>query len=396
MKIINKKVSELIPYANNPRKNEKAVDVVASSIKNYGFKVPIIIDSNNEIVTGHARYYAVKKLGWKEVPCIIADDLTPAQIKAFRLVDNKTSEYAEWDIEKLNIELEELPELEEFGFEMPEIQLNEYDDEKEDEIPEEAPPVCEKGDLWKLGDHLLLCGDATSKQDIAKLMGDEKADISFTSPPYNVGKISLTEHASDKAKKTKYNNKDDNKTNEEYIKLLEHSTLNALEHAKYSFVNLQFLSNNKIALIEFLYKMRMIFSEIIIWDKMFAQPAMAENVLNSRFEFIFCFSKKAKRNIGTKKFRGTLDNIIQIQRQTKNEFSKMHNATFPVELPLYFAENFTQQNGIIIDVFGGTGSTLIACEKTGRKARLMELDEHYCDVIIKRWEDYTGEKAEKL
>lgn len=188
MKIIEKKTGELIPYINNPRNNDEAVDAVASSIKNFGFKVPIVIDKNNEIVNGHTRLKAAKKLGLQSVPCIIADDLTESQIKAFRLADNKVSEIATWNLDLLDIELSELSDIDmsEFGFD-----LSVFEDEEEiieDDFDEELPdnPITKTGYIYKLGRHRLMCGDSTNVEDAKKLMNDNLADLYLTDPPYNV------------------------------------------------------------------------------------------------------------------------------------------------------------------------------------------------------------------
>ena len=173
-----------IPYEKNPRNNKPAIDAVAASIKEFGFKVPIIIDKDNIIVAGHTRYAAAKKLGLTEVPCIKADDLNDEQIKAFRLADNKVSELAEWDFDLLNEELGSITmDMEQFGFEMPEEETEVVEDEVPD-IPEEAKS--KRGDIYKLGNHTLMCGDSTVLEDVEKLMGGVKADLLITDPPYNV------------------------------------------------------------------------------------------------------------------------------------------------------------------------------------------------------------------
>ena len=189
MQIINKNINELIPYINNPRKNDKAVDYVASSIKNFGFKVPIIIDAQNEIVAGHTRLKAAIKLNYKEVPCLVADDLTPAQIKAYRIADNKVSELAEWDIDLLKIELQDLDEF--TGFELEELNIM-FEEEKEiieDEVPEIQKEVITKlGDLYEIGEHRLLCGDSTDGEQVAKLMNGQEAVLAHNDPPYGMKK----------------------------------------------------------------------------------------------------------------------------------------------------------------------------------------------------------------
>ena len=173
MQITYKKLEELSPYKNNPRKNDHAVDAVANSIKEFGFKVPVVIDKNGEIIAGHTRYKAAKKLKLKEIPCIIADDLTEEQIKAFRIADNKVGELAEWDLDMLDVELDEITEIdmEQFGFNIPDM---EYDAEAvEDDFDEEPPeePKSKPGDIFKLGAHVLMCGDSTDVNSVEKLMG---------------------------------------------------------------------------------------------------------------------------------------------------------------------------------------------------------------------------------
>ena len=187
MNVVQMKIEDLIPYDKNPRKNNDAVKYVAESIKQFGFKVPIIIDKNNVIVAGHTRYKAAKKLGLNEVPCIIADDLTDEQIKAFRLADNKVAEKAEWDFDLLGSELDEILDIdmEALGFEdMLEEEVEVTDDDFDIEPPED--PYVKVGDLYQLGNHRLLCGDSTKIDDVQKLMGGELADLLITDPPYNV------------------------------------------------------------------------------------------------------------------------------------------------------------------------------------------------------------------
>lgn len=183
-------IATIVPYENNPRKNSEAVKYVVNSIREFGFKIPMVLDANNVIVCGHTRFLAAKKLGMSEVPCTYADDLTEEQIKAFRLADNKTAEFAEWDIDKLTIELQELPDINmaDFGF-LDEISdLQEAAEIIEDTPPEveEGEPITVPGDLWLVGQHRLICGDSTKPEDVERLMDGQKADLFLTDPPYNV------------------------------------------------------------------------------------------------------------------------------------------------------------------------------------------------------------------
>lgn len=197
MNVIEMKINDVKPYENNPRNNDKAVEYVANSIKEFGFKVPIIIDKKNVIVCGHTRYKAAQKLGLKTIPCIIADDLTPDQINAFRLADNKTAELADWDMSKLEEELEGLAndfDMEDFGFKDLETldEPSEITDDDFDDAPPEDPKA-KRGDLYQLGEHRLLCGDATDQNNVERLLGaGDKADLYLTDPTYNVAYVGKT------------------------------------------------------------------------------------------------------------------------------------------------------------------------------------------------------------
>ena len=386
-------ISEVRPYEKNPRKNEKAVKYVKESIRQFGFKVPIVIDSNRVIVCGHTRLLAAKSLGMTEVPCIMADDLTDEQVKAFRLADNKVGEFAEWDLDLLGDELDAIADasdidMGDFGFDLSDEEETEI---VEDEVPEEVEPVCKKVDVWQLGEHRLMCGDSTDADAVAKLMNGERADIAFTSPPYNAG---TTPTEIKMGKTTKYDGNDDDKVENDYTSFLCDYLKNTLDNAKFSFMNIQSLSNNKRSIIDVMYKFRDKYADTIIWDKTASQPAMAENVCNSEFEYVHVFSENATRSIGTIPFRGTIPNILHLSVQRNNEFAKIHNATFSVEFASFFIKNFAKYS--VLDLFGGTGTTMIAAEQLGRKCFMMELDPHYCDVIIARWEKFTGQKAVKV
>ena len=193
MQIVNKNINEIKEYENNPRNNDNAVEYVAKSIKEFGFKVPIVIDKENVIIAGHTRYKASKLLGITDIPCIIADDLTEEQIKAFRLVDNKSAEFATWDMDLLNIELESITylDMELFDFNIDKDLKDVSDDDYEIKLPEE--PKSKTGDIYRLGNHYLMCGDSTNSSDVSKLMQSELADLIVTDPPYNVNYEGKTE-----------------------------------------------------------------------------------------------------------------------------------------------------------------------------------------------------------
>ena len=388
MDIKNISVKDLIPYKKNTKKHDETqINNVAESIKQYGFVQPIVIDKNNVVVIGHCRLLAAKKLKIKDVPCVCVDDLTEEQVKALRIVDNKSNE-SPWDFDFLADELADL-DLSDFNFDFGiDTDADEETEIVEDEAPEvdeENEPITKLGDIWQLGRHRLMCGDSTDKETVELLMNGNKADIAFSSPPYNAG-TTATETAMGKT--TKYNGKDDNKSKDEYIDFLNSYIEQAIENSEYVFVNVQSISNNKIALIDVLYHNKDIYADTMIWDKIHGQPAMAENVMNSVFEYVHIFSKKANRAIGTIDFRGTVDNILHLQSQRKNEYSDIHNATFSVEFASHFIRNFAK--GSVLDQFGGTGTTLIACEQLDRTCYMMELDPRYVQVILERYIAFKG------
>ena len=384
--------------------DERNLKLIKKSLKECGAGRSILIDADGEIIAGNATYKTAQETGipvkiiktdGNELIAVQRTDLSTKdkKRKKLALMDNSTSDKVAWDIDTLSadFDLSELPEL---GLEdLPEVAQLEPEI-TEDEVPsdEQVETRVKKGDIWQLGEHRLMCGDSTVITDVEKLMNGEKADISFQSPPYNAA-LTPTEFHSGKT--SKYANDDDNKSQEDYLQFLSSFTEILLSFSKYTFVNLQMLKGNKIAFCEYLNTFKEKLADIIVWDKLTSQPAMAENVLNSEFEFVLVFSEKGNRVIGTRDFRGTEKNIVHISKQNKNKVAD-HNATFPLEFVAHFIKAFTKGNDLIIDLFGGSGSTLIACEQLKRKCRMMELDEHYCDVILTRWETLTGKQAQRI
>ena len=382
MKIEKIKINLVKPNPNNPRiiKDDK-FDKLVTSIIEFPKMLeirPIVVNDDMIVLGGNMRLKACIKAGLKEVPIIKVSDMTEQEQKQFIIKDNVSG--GEWDWNMLANEWDaEL--LNDWGLDLPvDLSVTELEAEEDDfSVPEggiETDIVL--GDLFEIGEHRLLCGDSTCSDSVAKLMNGEKADIAFTSPPYNAG---TTPTEVKMGKTSKYANDDDNKDESEYLNLLTDFTNNTLLFSDYSFVNIQSLSGNKTALIDFLYNMKTVYADTIIWQKQNAQPAMAENVLNSQFEYIHIFSHKANRAIGVKKFRGTLSNVLEISKQTKNEI-KEHNATFPIDLASYFVSNFSEKS--VIDLFLGSGTTMVASHQLKRKCYGMELDPKYCQVIIDR------------
>jgi len=397
-KHVIKSIDELIPYVNNSRTHsDEQITQIASSIKEFGFTNPVLIDEDDGVIAGHGRILGAQKLNITDIPCILLTGLTAAQKKAYIIADNQLSLNAGWDLDTLKLELETLQELD---FD---IDLLGFDDDfisgllteetegltNEDLVPEvPEKPITVLGDLWILGDHRLLCEDSTSIDAVETLMDGHKADITFTSPPYNAGNSPTEKDVSGKYLKGVSS---DNKSTNEYVEFLDSYTTNALLISDYVFSNIQGISGNKIALIEHLYNMRDKFADTIIWKKGSGQPAMARRVLNSAFEYIHIFSNDATRAIGKKDFRGTIPNIFELSPNAGKEFAKVHKATFRVELPEMFIEWFVETS--LYDPFLGTGTTLIAAEKHNKNCYGIELDEKYCDVIINRWQNFTGKEV---
>lgn len=396
MVIINRPIGELIPYEKNAKKHDKRqVANVAESIRQYGFVQPVVIDRDGVIVIGHCRVLAAKKLGMTEVPCVSVEDLTPEQVNALRIVDNKTNE-SPWDLSMLSVELPEL-DLSGFEFDFPKsvsflASPGEVAEDEAPEVDEDAEPIAKLGDIWQLGRHRLMCGDSTDKATVEMLMDGNEADLAFQSPPYNIGKNAQLNDRDDDNKYTGYNDE-----NPEYLRLLNATTDNAIEFAKYAAINIQMLSGNKKDFVNWLNAFCCKLCDVAIWYKDNVAPAMARRVMNSSFEFVVFFSKENQsRAIGTADFRGTVSNVYQSHIQSGNEYSKIHSATFPVAFVSHYISNLTNATDYVLDLFGGTGTTLIACEQLDRTCYMMELDPKYCDVIIRRWENFTGGKAAKI
>ena len=501
MQIINKKIKELIPYKNNPRINKQAISPVMESIKEFGFKIPIIIDENNVIICGHTRYEASKKLKLKDVPCIIADDLSDEQIRAFRLADNKVASIAEWDIDLLGIELEEIEiDMSAFGFEDTDEELEQEDETEiqEDEPPEvnEIETISKLGDVWQLGNHRLICGDSTDRQTIKKLMGDKKAKLVFTDPPYGMKK------EADGVLNDNLNFEDLLEFNKKWIPI----TFEVLDDVGswycwgideplmdiYSEILKPMKKNNELT-----------FRNLITWNKGHGQGQMSdthrmyatadekclfvmkgvqgfntnsenyfekwepirEYLYNSRIEMgwdvptmkkivghsdlsrdhwtsksqwslipEYCYQKlqeevrkeEQKQNKEYSAFKkeyeeikkeyeeikkeyystrayfnnthDNMNNVWHIERthETEKEYTGEHATPKPLKLCERAIKTSSRKGELILDVFGGSGSTLIACEQLERVCYMVELQEKYADVIIKRWENLTGRKAKLI
>jgi len=387
MQVTKVKINSIKTNPKNPRliKDDKFKKLV-NSIKEFPQMLelrPIVVDENNIILGGNMRHKACIEAGLKEVYIVQAKDLTEQQKDEFIVKDNVG--FGEWDWDILANEWD-TDKLENWGLDLPlDLSVQELEAEEDNyEIPNEITTDIVLGDLFEIGEHRLLCGDSTDSDQVAKLMNGQKANLSFTSPPYNAGKsemLSGNTHTTD----NKYNEYNDNQKQSDYLDLLVGFTNNALLFSDYLICNIQSLAGNKIALIEYLNQYKNNFIDVAIWDKGHGAPAMAENVMTSAWEYMFFISSKenASRAIPNANFRGTVPNIYRGAPNRNNEFSNVHAATFPIDLPEW-ALQFTKEKNIVLDQFLGTGTTMVASHQLKRKCYGMELDPKYCQVIIDR------------
>ncbi len=393
---------KLIPYARNSRThNDEQIAQIVASIKEFGFTNPILIDEDDVIIAGHGRLMAAQRMGLKNVPVIRLSGLTHAQRRALVIADNKIALNAGWDEEMLYLEMEELKsenfDLGLLGFNMEELQALEHfgedagkDDTEEvdvPDVPEEA--ITRKGDVWILGRHRLICGDTTMIDDVKKLMQDEVADMIFTDPPYNVNygstmKDSIRYHAGSLGGRKIMN---DN-LGDEFGQFLTDSLSNMMMYCKgAAYVCMS--SSELHTLYNSFINAGGKWSTFIIWAKNTFTLGRAD--YQRQYEPILYGWGKDKDHYWCGD-RNQSD-VWEYNKPVKND---LHPTMKPIELVMRAILNSSKLGDIVLDGFGGSGSTLIAAEKTGRSARLIELDPKFCDVIVKRWEEYTGKKADIL
>lgn len=370
MNVQNRKLSELTPYPGNAKKHDKKqIANVAESIRQYGFVQPIVVDRDDVIIIGHCRALAAKKLGMDEVPCVSMDDLTPEQVNALRLVDNKSNE-SDWDFDLLAEELSGL-DLSAFDFDwgLPEDQTKYVVEDEAPEVDEESEPITKMGDIWKLGRHRLMCGSSLAQADIDKLLDGAKCELTFTDPPYQLetqgGGILKKANS---MKQIKQNGVD---TFDPSMLILQSET-NIYCHNKpliKKYIELAETNNQPY--------------DLCFYKKLCTVPNYKGHMMTD-CEYIAIIGKQDP-NKGLPK--ETYSKCYIGKKDNDNELSYSK----PVELCAKYIQLYGKNN--ILDLFGGSGSTLIACEQLDRTCYMMELDPKYCDVIIKRWEKFTGEKA---
>lgn len=421
-------IDAIIPYARNPRRFGDAVDKVAASLHEFGFRQPIVIDADNIIVAGHVRYEAAKRLGMERVPVHRADALTPQQIRAYRLADNRSAQEAAWDDELLALELQELHEggadMHVTGFSV--MELDRYLDDTDvvdtpaNDIAPDPPdvPLTQRGDVLQLGRHRLVCGDAMDARAYELLLGAGKVDMVYTDPPYNVDYHGSAGSISN-----------DNMSRGGFYLFLQqvcrqlYARLKAGGAAYVSYSEKE-TENFYRALREAGFKQ----SSCLIWVK--NQLVLGRGDYHSQHEPIWYGWKPGAKHAwhgGRKQttledardivpvtrlsegcysvecdgmhlvIRGDNLSIEAVEsgliRENKPQHSPLHPTMKPVGLIERVVKNSSARNGVVLDVFGGSGTTLIACDALGRQARLLEMDPRYCDVIIQRWQERSGQKA---
>lgn len=428
--IIYKKTSELRLNAKNPRKNDEAVETVIKSIQEFGFKNPLIIDSAGTVWCGNTRLKAARKLGIDEVPCIVADDLTEEQIRKLALIDNKSSEIAEWDFELLKDELADL-DMSEFDLDWGidealgiEKEVREDNFDVDEAIPDE--PTSKLGDIYQLGEHRLMCGDSTKEEDVAKLMNGELADLVVTDPPYNVNigqgggsimSMRIQHHRQDGA--TIKNDNMDDSTFYDFLRECFSNMNTALKDGGVFYVwhgqtksdiFIQTLRDNQLEIRQMLIwnKNRIVMGRqdyqwkhegcVYGWKDGASHYFIDDRTQTTVYEDKGIDLKKLKKEEMLKLLQDIFSDKVSttIINEDRPSVSEEHPTMKPIKLFARQIKNSSRMDEIVLDLFCGSGTTIIACEQLKRKAYCMEYDPHYVDVIIKRWEDFTGKKAVKI
>ena len=362
MEIIKLKITEIKPYDKNPRKNDGAVDAVAESIKQCGYCAPIVIDEDNVILAGHTRLKALKKLKYKECECVRKVGMTEEQKRKYRLLDNKTNELADWDMDLLQGELDGLDFLDfDFGFDIAdESEPQAIVEDDAPEVDDQAEPITKLGDIWQLGRHRLMCGDSTDKATVEMLMDGKKADMVFTDPPYGMNAVSKSGVLSKNYKNDIMND-----------------------------------DTNEVAISAFLLSQKLFPAAKQVW---FGANYYTECLPSSECWVVWDKNNGASDQTDCELAWTNFRSVVRQFTMASEKTNRVHRTQKPVRLFAEIVKKFEDKERFdtVVDLFGGSGSTLIACEQLNRTCYMMELDTKYCDVIVKRWENFTGNKAKKI
>ena len=384
MKVEIKSIDEVTPYENNPRNNDQAVDAVANSIKEFGWQQPIVVDKNMIIIVGHTRYKAAKKLGLTKIPVVVATNLSDEQAKAYRLADNKSGELADWNEDLLTDELGGIDDIDMSDFGFDNLEELESEDVQDDDFDEEPPeePKSKLGQVFQLGRHRLMCGDSTNAVDVQKLMGGVQADLLLTDPPYNVGYTGK--------QKSKMTIKNDRQSDDDFYQFLFATFKNAKDNMKsgaayYVWYASSEAANFNLALNNNGLKVR----EELIWAK--NQMVIGRQDYQWQHEpCLYGWNEDGTHSWYSDRKQTT------ILRFDKPQRADLHPTMKPIPLFDYQIKNSTKSGDIVLDLFGGSGTSIMACEQDNRTCYTMEYDPKYVDVIIDRWEQFTGEKAKLI
>lgn len=386
-------IEQVKPYVKNPRVNAEAVVAVKRSLEEYGFQQPLVLDKNMEIVVGHTRFKAAKEIGLKKVPCVVADNLSEDQVKAYRIMDNKSAEYAQWNYGLLTEEMQDLLksdfDLTLTGFEIDELNdlgLNPDLDQfvetpltDEDDLPEPKARVAKEGDVWQLGPHRLMCGDSTDFDSVNTLMEEQQADLIFTDPPYG---LDFSGGRTQTVAKKEYGKiLNDDLEGEELGNLIQNVWA---FHKKDANIYICVSPIIMKPFLDAIHKAGKKVNAVIVWDK--KVPGLGYMTYRRQCEFILYIENSKFKKGDTSDF-----DMWRIARDNLQEYN--HGTQKPVALAQRAIENSSKTMDLVLDLFGGSGSTLLACEKTQRVARVMELDPMFVDLIITRYENYTGNEA---
>lgn len=415
MEIVMRKVSELTPYDKNAKKHDaKQIANVAQSIQEMGWKQPLVVDANGVVIVGHCRLLAAKKLKQKEVPCVVADDLTDEQIRKYRILDNKLAE-SPWDLDLLADDMADL------SFDGYEIDFHELDaltgggattnDIIEDDFDVTPPeePKAKLGDVYQLGRHRLMCGDSTSITDVEKLTAGRLIDLVVTDPPYNMGYEGAGKSKDRKSKRI-LNDKMPESEFEDFLSAIYNNYFCSMADGASIYVFYKELGTG--VFITAMNKSGLTYKQELIWVK--NQIVLGGSKYQSMYEpFLMGCKGSIKTWNGARKQRSVIESIdlmdeeslrqtirdllseedVDVIRERKQLVNDLHPTMKPVRLIAKLILNSSNAGNAVMDLFGGSGTTLIAAEQTNRSAYLMELDPKYVDVIIARWEQFTGEKA---
>lgn len=392
MEVVYLPLGSLNEYEGNAKIHDEAnIEAIKASIVRFGNCDPIGVWTNPrgeyEIVEGHGRKLALEELGYDEVPCITLDHLTDEERRAYTLAHNQTTLMSGFDIDKLNMELDALADfqMEDFGFEGVQMEDFDYKEVEEVEPDFDAPTRCQPGDVWLLGDHRLMCGDSTDPESVERLMDGQLADMAFTDPPWNVNYGAVDKsNAQGYKPRTILNDFMGTEDFKDFMFKAFHCLNLAQKDGAMTYVvmSAQEWGNMMLTLAQNDYH----WSSTVIWKK--DSLVLSRKDYHTQYEPIWYGWKEGTRLCPLEDRKQS--DVWDIPRPKRSE---EHPTMKPIELVARAVCNSSRKGDAVIDLFGGSGSTLIACEQTGRTCYTMELDPHYCDVIIKRWEDCTGREA---